>query len=84
MYIFVNGKQEISKSLESQEVKDKEQPIFIGALSNNTKRFNGYISEIALYKGSLSLNTIVKHFNIGRQVNSNSYYIKTFDSPSYS
>jgi hypothetical protein len=84
LYIYINGKQEIAKVLGAQEIKDEKQPIFIGALSNNTKRYNGYSSEIALYKGSLSPKIILKHFNIGRQINLNPYYIKSFDQPTYS
>lgn len=84
LYIYINGKQVEKISLGSQAVKDEKQPVFIGALGNNTKRFNGLISEIALYNSGMSQKTAERHFDIGRQILTEPYYITTFDRPSYS
>jgi Concanavalin A-like lectin/glucanases superfamily len=84
MSIFVNGEEKASKNLESQEIKDGGQPIFIGSLGNNTNRFVGLLGEISLYSAGFSAKKAKRHYEIGRQVLSEPSFIKTFDPPSYS
>lgn len=84
MNVFINGIQSGSANLGSQEDKDLEKPIYIGAYPNNTERFNGLISEVALYNGALSASTAKEHFSIGKRLIFKKPYYTTYDVPSYS
>lgn len=85
MYIYVNGVQVITGSLGSQEVNfSATNTIYLGATGNNEKRFNGLIGEVSLYNGAISIKSIERHYNIGRQIVPNTSHIVTFDPPSYS
>lgn len=82
--LYINGLEVATQALGSQEVKDSKQPVFIGALSDNSKRFNGLISEVAIYSGGISPKEIERHYKIGRQIVKNTSHVITFDQPSYS
>lgn len=84
MMIIINNTEVVVRNLESQEIKDSGKSVFIGALSNNTKRFNGSMSEVALFNAGLSINESVNRFEIGRQVIQEPAFRKTFNVPSYS
>jgi Concanavalin A-like lectin/glucanases superfamily len=86
MALYVNGIQVATKFLESQEVKDGEKPVYIGALGNNTNMFTGLIGEVAIYNTGFSAKKALRHYDIGRQVLNveNSPYITTFDPPTFS
>lgn len=85
MRIYINGEEVVNGKLESQEVKSSAKNIlYIGAVGNNTKRFNGLIGEVALYNGAIPSLTVKNHFNIGRQILFKKPYYTTYDPPSYS
>lgn len=85
MKIFIDGNEVISGALGEQEVKSSPgNTIFIGALGNNTKRFNGMIGEVALYNGALSANKAKEHYAIGKQILYKKPYYTNYDPPSYS
>ena len=84
LYLYINGIEVESKSLGAQEIKDEKQPVFVGALSGNTKRFNGLIGETVIYNGAISPRAVERHFKIGQQIVPNTSHVTTFDPPSYS
>lgn len=84
MNIIINGISSNTTTLGSQEVRDLGKPLYIGALPNNTERFNGIIGEVALYNGGMSILTAKTHFSVGRQIIFNKPYYTTYDIPSYS
>lgn len=83
MKIILNGIKVAEKSLSGQAIADSGMPLIIGALPNNTERFSGLLSEIALYNTALSANTIKEHYNIGKRILFRRPYYNTFDKPSY-
>lgn len=83
MYIYVNGTLMATGNLGSQELKDSKEPAFIGARSNGSERFEGLISELAIYNKALSERKIKEHYSIGKQIIYNKPYYTTFNRPSY-
>lgn len=84
MTIIENTTQIATGLVGSQVVEDGEKPVYIGALGNNTKVFNGLLSEVALYSNSISSVRSLNHFNLGRQILFEPARFKTFDPPSFS
>jgi hypothetical protein len=82
--IFINGVENISASLGTQEIKDGGQPVYTGELGNNSSRFNGMLGELALYSEAIGSTEIKNHFSIGRNIIYKKPYYTNFDRPSYS
>lgn len=82
--IYINGKENSSKTFSGLESPDAARPLYMGEKGNNSFRFNGMIGEVAIYSGALGSTEIQNHFNIGRQIIFKKPYYTTFDRPSYS
>jgi hypothetical protein len=85
LYIYVNGVTVGETSLGTQNITDGGQPLLISASTTpESTRFDGLISEVAIYNNGISQRTAKEHFDLGRQIIFKKPYYNTYDPPSYS
>lgn len=84
MTLYVNGVPVATGTVGAQVIADAGQPVWIGAGQQTGSFYVGLLAEVAIYSGALGAKRVLRHFNVGRQIQENPAQYYGIDAPVYS